>query len=217
MSATTRSYLAFVPRHTPNAHEVLAMIDRGDGPEAQTLVGLPDAPSATMLASALNGILLHQVTADRHLDAVLDGAPDAVRTTVSALLPTLAKAISEDPAASRVARQLPTVGDGGFLLFPTTNCPGRCEFCGTCRDDCVACPECADGGCEICLPVTLAPRTAAVLGHALGVLADEAYDYVYRTGVCPGGQPGPLGAVPACVADLDEWFLRRYAWTFPGK
>jgi hypothetical protein len=214
MSATTRSYLAFVPQHTPNEHEVLAMIDRGDGPEAETLVSLPDAPSATMLASALNGILLHQVTAERHLEAVLDGAPDPVRATVSGLLPTLIAATAEDPTASRVARQLPTTGDGGFLLFPTTNCPGRCEFCGTCRDDCVACPECVDGGCEICLPVTLPPRTAAVLGHALAELADEAYDYVYRTGMCPGGAPGPLGAVLPCVANLDEWFLRRYARAF---
>lgn len=101
---------------------------------------------------------------DRRLDAVLDGAPDPVRTAVAALLPTLAAATNEDPLAARVARQLPTVGEGGFLLFPTTNCPGRCEICGTCRDDCVACPECADGSCEICLPVTLTPRTAAVLG-----------------------------------------------------
>lgn len=213
MSATTRSYLAFMPHHTPNTHGVLAMVDRGDGPEAETLVSLPDAPSATMLASALNGVLLHQVTAERHLSAVLDGAPDPVRKAISALLPALAAA-TEDPAAPRVARQLPTAGDGGFLLFPTTNCPGRCEFCGTCRDDCVGCPECADGGCEICLPVTLTPRTAAVLGHALAILADEAYDYVYRTGMCRDGAPGPLGAVVTCVADQDEWFLRRYARAF---
>ncbi|PXY17038.1 hypothetical protein BA062_37825 [Prauserella flavalba] len=76
------------------------------------------------------------------------------------------------------------------------------------------CPECADGGCEICLPATLTPRTAAMLGHALAVLADEAYDYVYRTGMCRDGAPGPLGAVLACVADQDEWFLRRYARAF---
>lgn len=207
----TRLYLAFMPHHTPTTHQVIALIDRGDGPEAETLVSLPDAPSATMLASALNGVLLQQVTAERRLSAVLDGTPDPVRAAVSALLPTLIEAATEDPAASRVARHLPTAGDTGFLVFPTTNCPGRCEFCGTCRDDCVACPECADGGCEICLPVILAPRTAAVLGHALAVLADEAYDYVYRTGMCPGGTSGPLGAVPACIAGLDEWFLRRYA------
>ncbi|SDM27631.1 hypothetical protein SAMN04488074_11945 [Lentzea albidocapillata subsp. violacea] len=214
MSATTRSYLAFVPHHTLNAHEVLAMIDRGDGPEAEILVNLPDAPSATMLASALNGILLQRITAERHLSAVLDGAPDPVRAAVGGVLPTLMAAASEDPAASRVARQLPTIGDEGFLQFPTTNCPGRCEFCGTCRDDCAACPACADGECEICLPAILTPRTAAVLGHALAILADEAYDYIYRTGLCRDGQPGPLGAVLPCIADLDEWFLRRYARTF---
>ncbi|WIV57846.1 hypothetical protein [Amycolatopsis nalaikhensis] len=214
MPATTRSYLAFMPHHTSNTHMVLAMVDRGDGPEAETLVSLPEALSATMLASALNGVLLHQVAAERHLAAVLNDAPDPVRVAVAALLPTLIEAATEDPAAARVVRHLPVAGDRGFLLFPTTNCPGRCEFCGTCRDDCVACPECADGGCEICLPVTLTPRTAAVLGHALAVLADEAYDYVYRTGLCRGGEPGPLGAVPTCVASLDEWFLRRYARSF---
>jgi hypothetical protein len=213
MSAAKKSYLAFVPQHAPDAHGVSAIVDGDDGPEAETLVSLPDAPSATVLASALNGVLLHQVTAERRLEAVLDGAPDPVRKTISALLPVLTAA-TEDPAASRVARQLPTAGDGGFLLFPTTNCPGRCEFCGTCRDDCVECPECADGGCEICLPVTLTPRTAAVLGHALAILADEAYDYVYRTRMCRDGAPGPLGAVIPCVADQDEWFLRRYARAF---
>lgn len=214
MSATSKSYLAFVPRHMPSAHEVLAMIDHGDGPEAESLASFSDAPSATMLASALNGYLLHQVTAERRLEVVLDGAPTPVRTAISALLPILAAATADDPAAPRVARQLPTVGDGGFLLFPTTNCPGQCEFGGTCGDDCLDCPECADSGCEICLPVTLAPRTAAVLGHALAILADEAYDHVYRTGLCQDGVPGPLGAVLRCVADQDEWFLRRYARAF---
>jgi hypothetical protein len=32
-------------------------------------------------------------------------------------------------------------------------------------------------------------------------------------GGCPGVR-GPLGAVPACVAGQDEWFLRRYARAF---
>ena len=132
-----------------------------------------------MLASALNGVVLQQVMADRRLSALLDGAPEQARKTISTLLGTQA-ATSEDPTAPRVARQLPTVGDDGFLLFPTTNCPGQCEFCRICREDCVDCPECADGGCEICLPVTLTPRTAAVLEHALPNLADEAYDLVYR-------------------------------------
>jgi hypothetical protein len=88
------------------------------------------------------------------------------------------------------------------------------EFCGTCRNDCVDCLECADSECEICLPVTLTPRTAAVLGRALAVLADEAYDYVYRTGMCRDGAHGPLGAVLARIAGQDEWFLRRYARAF---
>jgi hypothetical protein len=32
--------------------------------------------------------------------------------------------------------------------------------------------------------------------------------------MCRDGQPGPLGVVLACVADLDKWFLRRYARAF---
>lgn len=76
------------------------MIDRGDGPEAETVVSLPDAPSATMLASALNGVLPHQVTADQHLSVVLDGAPDPMRTATSALLPTLTAATEEPTAVS---------------------------------------------------------------------------------------------------------------------
>lgn len=213
MSPQSLSYLAFVPQHAPDSHQVLAIVSRGDGPEAETLVSLPDAPSATMLASALNGVLLQQIIADRRLSAVLDRAPEQARKTISALLRTMAST-SEDQPASSLARKLLTDGDDGFLLFPTTNCPGKCEFCGTCRNDCVDCPECADGGCEICLPVTLTPRTAAVLAQALSVLADEAYDLAYRTGMCRSGVPGPLGAVPTCVANQDEWFLRRYARAF---
>jgi hypothetical protein len=38
MPASNTSYLAFVPQHAPTALSMLAMIDRGDGPEAETLV-----------------------------------------------------------------------------------------------------------------------------------------------------------------------------------
>jgi hypothetical protein len=207
------SYLAFVPAHTPSRHRVLAIVDRGDGAEADAVATFPDASSATSLAAALNGILQQRVTAERHLASVLQGVPDAVGAAVRALLPTLAAA-REDPTALRVVRELPIAGDGGVRLFPTTNCPDLCETCGTCRDDCTDCEECADGGCEICLPVTVTPRTAVLLAHALAVLADEVYDCVYRTGVGRDGAPGPLGAVPDCVAGQDDWFLRRYARAF---
>ena len=53
-----------------------------------------------------------------------------------------------------------------------------------------------------------------MLGQSLAVLADEAYDLAYRTGMGRDDVPGPLGAVPACVAGQDEWFLRRYARAF---
>lgn len=70
-SAATGSHLAFLPHHKATEHVVLAVVDRGDGPEAEVLVSLTDAPSATMLAAALNGIVLQQVTAERRLAAVL--------------------------------------------------------------------------------------------------------------------------------------------------
>jgi hypothetical protein len=43
---------------------VLAAVDRGDGPEADVLATLADAPSVTMMAAvtALNGIVLQQVS-----------------------------------------------------------------------------------------------------------------------------------------------------------
>jgi len=65
MSATDRSYLAFAPQHTPSEHMVLAVVDRGDGPEAEALVSFADAPEATMLTSALNGILLQRYQRQR--------------------------------------------------------------------------------------------------------------------------------------------------------
>jgi hypothetical protein len=107
--------------------------------------------SVTALAVALNAVLQRQVTAERCM------AP-----------------AREDPAALRAVPQLPGgAGDDGVRLFPTTNCPDLCETCGTCRIDCTDCEECADGGCEICLLVTMAPRTAVILAHASAILADE--------------------------------------------
>jgi len=62
--------------------------------------------------------------------------------------------------------------------------------------------------------VPLTPRTAAVLGHSLSLLADEVYDQIYRSGRPGGWVAGPLGAVLPCFAGQDEWFLRRYARAF---
>jgi len=213
MSAATGPYLAFLPQHAATKHVVLAVIDRGDGPEAEVLASLADAPPATMLAAALNGVVLQKATAERRLAAVLEGMSEPVHRAVRDVLSVLGAA-REDPAAPRVARQLPTAGGGGVLLFPTTHCPGRCEECGQCRDDCVDCPECADDGCETCLPVPLTPRTAAVLSHSLSLLADEIYDQIYRSRGRGGWEAGPLGAVLPCFAGQDEWFLRRYARAF---
>lgn len=90
--STTRSYLAFLPQHTPSEHSVLAVVDRGDGPEVEVLISLTNAPSATMLAAALNGILLQQVTAERRLSAVLEGASGPVRKAIQDVLPILVAA-----------------------------------------------------------------------------------------------------------------------------
>jgi hypothetical protein len=208
------TYLAFLAQHTPGEHRVMAVIDRGEDTELQALAGLPDASSATKLAGALNGLLGRQVTAHQRLTEVLDDAPDAARAAIEQLLPALAAAAAEDPWARRLIRHLPAPAGRGYLLFSTTNCPGNCEVCGTCGNDCADCEECSHGDCETCLPVTVTPRTAALLSQALAVLADEAYDHIYRTSVCSSGAPGPLGAVPACVSGQDQWFLRRYARAF---
>jgi hypothetical protein len=207
------SYLAFLPRHAPGQHHVLAVVDHGGGTELCAVASFAEAPPATMLADALNGVLFRQVTAEQRLDAALEGVPEPVRAAVGRLVPALAA--NDDPQALSVARYLRVTGGGSYLLFPSTNCPrGGCETCGSCQQDCAGCGECSDGGCDICLPVTMTPRTAAVLGQALAVLADEAYDYIYGTGMCPGGAPGPLGAVPKCAEGQVAWFLRRYARAF---
>src|SRR5258705_13162196 len=46
MTPNIGSYLAFVPAHTPSRHRVLAIVDRGDGAEADAVATFPDAPSA---------------------------------------------------------------------------------------------------------------------------------------------------------------------------
>lgn len=83
-------------------------------------------------------------------------------------------------------RDLP-VGDGGFLLFPITNSPAVASsmerVVATIAPRARSAPTVAY---EICLPVPLTPRTAAVHGHAQAVLADEAYDYT-----CTGGAMTP--------------------------
>lgn len=200
-------FLAFVPEHSVSGHRVLGLRDRGDGAEADTVTTVGDASTATVLADALNGTLRGRYTAPRQIEAVLDSAPEDVRTAVSRVLPGLREQGAAQEALRLVA-VLPSPTERGAGLFPTTNCPGRCGTCGECRNDCQTCAECADSGCEVCLPVVITPRTATALEQALGVLADEVYD----TG--NGGARGPLGAVPACVARQDAWFLRRYARAF---
>jgi hypothetical protein len=53
MTPNIGSYLAFVPAHTPSRHRVLAIVDRGDGAEADAVATFPDAPSATVLATGI--------------------------------------------------------------------------------------------------------------------------------------------------------------------
>jgi hypothetical protein len=129
------SYLAFLPQPTPGQHHVLAVADHGGGAELCAVASFAQAPSATMLADALNGVMSRQVTAGQRLDAALEGAPEPVRAAVARLVPALAA--SDDPQALRMARYLRVTGGGGFLLFPVTSCPpGGCETCGSCQQDC---------------------------------------------------------------------------------
>lgn len=188
------------------------------GPWPSCSPSCPEGPTAAVLADALNGSLQHRETAARRLDAVLDAVladvPDDVRAAVSAVLPLLA-ATGTAQEHLRVTAALPGLCEPGPALFTTTNCPGRCEVCGICRDDCADCPRCRDFDCEVCLPVAITPRTAAALDAALGRLADEVYDIAEQTPLAGGGPAADAGdIVPPCVADRDPWFLRRYARAF---
>lgn len=93
-----------------------------------------------------------QITAPRRLTAILEETTEATRATITELLPALTAATADDPSALRLIRHLPGPAEDGSKLFPTTNCPGCCEICGACRDDCMDCEECSHGSCEICLP-----------------------------------------------------------------
>lgn len=206
--------LAFLPQHTPSKHRVMAVVCHERGAEIEALASFPDAATANTLAEVLNGVLTRQDTAHRRLATVLSQVPDPVRAAVQQLLPDMVAIAAEDTSVAQVARHLPCPLSNAYLLFPTSNCPDRCEMCGTCQDDCAQCETCSFGGCDTCVPVAVTPRTAAVLGVSLALLADEAYDHIGHTGVCNGGQPGPLGAVPRCLTGQNPWVLRRYARAF---
>jgi hypothetical protein len=83
---TPASYLAFLPQHTPGQHHVLAVADHGGGAELCAVASFAEAPSATTLADALNGVLSRQVAAGQRLDAALEGAPEPVRAAVARLV-----------------------------------------------------------------------------------------------------------------------------------
>ncbi len=212
--AADLTYLCFVPEHTDTGHRVLGIHTGEDGAVAEPLAALAEGPAATVLADALNGIVQHRDTATRQLDAVLADVADDVRAAVSALLPRLARTGAAQEHL-RVAAALPGLRERGPGMFTTTNCPGRCEVCGTCRNDCADCPRCRDFACEVCLPVVITPRTAAALDAALGRLADEVYDIAEQTPLAGGGPAADADTtVPPCVAERDPWFLRRYARAF---
>jgi hypothetical protein len=86
------------------------------------------------LADALNGVMSRQVTAFRRVTDILNQTPEAVRATITHLLPGLTAAVANDASAVRLVRHLPPSAEDGHQLFPTTNCPPRCETCGTCTD-----------------------------------------------------------------------------------
>lgn len=212
--AADMTYLCFVPEHADTGHRVLGVRVGEDGVVAEPLAELAEGPAATVLADALNGSLQHRDTAARQLDAVLADVADDVRAAVSAILPRLVRTGAAQERL-RVAAALPSLQERGPGLFTTTNCPGRCEVCGTCRNDCADCPRCRDFDCEVCLPVVITPRTAAALDAALGRLADEVYDIAEQTPLAGGGPAADADeTVPACVAGRDPWFLRRYARAF---
>jgi len=209
-------YLAFLPKHTPSKHRVLALVDRGDGEVVEAVATFPDPAAAVTLADGLTGALLRQVDAQTRVTAGLDGAPDSVRGAVTTLLADLAGGGADDePQLSRIAVALRRAFGAGFDRFPTHGCPTDCPVCTTgCRTGCADCPACRDDECDICdLPPTVTPRTAAVLHHIAGLLADEVYDDAER-GQFPGQAAPEDMVLPEVVRGQHQHVFRRMARAF---
>src|SRR6266540_397758 len=209
-------YLAFLPMHTPSKHRVLALVDRGDGEVVEAVATFPDPAAAVTLADGLTGALLRQVDAQTRVTAGLDGAPDSVRGAVTTLLADLAGGGADDePQLSRIAVALRRAFGAGFDRFPTHGCPTDCPVCTTgCRTGCADCPACRDDECDICdLPPTVTPRTAAVLHHIAGLLADEVYDDAER-GQFPGQAAPEDMVLPEVVRGQHQHVFRRMARAF---
>lgn len=70
---------------------------------------------------------------------------------------------------------------GGIASFPTLACARPnviCLSCFDCCNDCADCELCSWGGCEVCAPPDLTPRTAKMLSLASQQLATEVRDLV---------------------------------------
>jgi hypothetical protein len=215
MSPTAR-YLAFLPMHTPSKHRVLAVVDRGDGAVVEAVATFPDPTTAVALADGLTGALLRQVDALARVTAALDGAPDSVRSAVTSLLANMAAGGADDePQLSRIAAALRRPFGAGFDRFPTHGCPPDCPVCTTgCRTGCADCPACRDDECDVCvLPPAVTPRTAAVLHHVAGLLADEVYDDAER-GRFPGQAAPEDMVLPEVVRGQHQHVFRRMARAF---
>ncbi len=213
MNATAH-YLAFLPMHTPSKHRVLAVVDRGEGEVVEAVATFADQAAADALADGLTGALLRQVDAHAHITAALQGAPDSVRSSVTSLLTNLAGS-DDEPQLSPVAVALRRPVAAGFDRFPTHGCPPHCPVCTTgCRTGCTDCAACADDDCDICgLPPAVTPRTAAVLHHVAGLLADEVYDDAER-GQFPGQAAAADMLLPEVVRGQHQHVFRRMARAF---
>jgi len=215
MDATAR-YLAFLPMHTPSKHRVLAVVDRGDGEVVEAVATFPDPAAAVALAEGLTGVLLRQVDADARIAAALTDAPDSVRSAVTTLVANLASGGADDePDLSRVAVALRRPLLAGFDRFPTHGCPPDCAVCTTaCQTSCADCSACKDDDCDICdLPPAVTPRTAAVLHHVAGLVADEVYDDAER-GQFPGRAAAADMVLPEAVRGQHQYVFRRMARAF---
>ncbi len=209
-------YLAFLPMHVPSRHRVFAVLDRGDGEVVEAVATLPDQAAAVALADGLTGVLLRQVDAHNRIAAALHGAPDSVRGAVATLVAALAGGGVDDEAElSRVAVALRRPVVAGFDRFPTHGCPPDCSVCTTgCRTGCVDCPACRDDDCDVCgVAPAVTPRTAAVLHHVAGLIADEVYDDAER-GQYPGQAAAADMVLPEVVRGQHQHFFRRMARAF---
>ncbi|MFI1995331.1 hypothetical protein [Actinoplanes sp. NPDC020271] len=229
-----RKVLAFVPQHTTTKSRVMALVDKGDGPELDAIATLDWPHEAVAICNILN-------------------TPHEGHEATSGLwasLPASARANLEQASDQRIddtddrhflatwfvteleTPELPP--DGSTIdwakLFPTTQCPAEgCEVCDGCpghaaaRGDEPGTNRCGPGGSCRCLTddsddndgcgcgcgcaiMDIGPRWAAALYSSLASTAEVLVDQAEDL---MWGNTGPAVGFPASlIAQPPKFFIR---------